>query len=75
MATFGKRSFNIVRGSDVVRDGMYLELNEEGGKQGLAEVFFFETGEFVANTFGNDVPLEALEWLAAKARSGLPPET
>jgi len=76
MLTFGDRRFDAVRGSDVVRDGMYLELSEDGGKQGIAEVFFSdETGEFVLNTFGNDVPLEAIEWLVSEARVSLPPKS
>lgn len=74
MVTFGQRSFTTVRGSDVDRDGMYLELSEVGGKQAIAEVFFSDaTGEFALNTFENDVPLEAVEWLAAQARLSLPP--
>lgn len=74
MLTIGKRNYNLVRGSDVVRDGMYLELSQEGGKTGIAEVFFSdETSEFVLNTFGNDVPLETIEWMVGKARESLPP--
>jgi hypothetical protein len=73
MLIFGTRQFDAVRGSDIIRDGMYLELSEHGGKQGVAEVFFSDqTGEFVLNTFGNDVPLEAIEWLVSEARTSLP---
>ena len=47
MVIFGQRSFTTVRGSDVDRDGMYLELSEVGGEQGIAEVFFSDsTGVF-----------------------------
>lgn len=75
MVIFGQRSFTTVRGSDVDRDGMYLELSEVGGEQGIAEVFFSDsTGVFTLNTFGKDVPLEAVEWLAAQARLSLPPD-
>jgi len=75
MLTFGSRRFHAVRGSDDVRDGMYLELSEDGGRKGVAEVFFCdETGEFVLNTFGNAVPLEAVEWLVSEARAKLPPK-
>ena len=76
MLNFGKRQFTAQRGSDVIRDGMYLELNEHEGKPGIAEVFFSdETNEFILNTFGNDVPLEAIEWLIAEARASLPPNS
>ena len=75
MVTFGQRSFTTVRGSDVHRNGMYLELGEIGGKQGLAEVFFSDsTSGFTLNTFDNDVPLEVIEWLAAQAHLSLPPD-
>jgi hypothetical protein len=47
---------------------MYFGMSERGGKAGIAEVFYSdETGEFVLNTFGNDIPLEAIEWIAATA--------
>lgn len=67
------RTFDVVRGSDIVRDGMYLEMSETGAKAGVAEIFYADQNhKFVLNTFGNDVPLEALEWLIAKAKEMLP---
>jgi len=52
---------------------MYLEMNEVGGKAGIAEVFYADgSREFVLNTFGNDVPLEAIEWMIVKAKTALP---
>lgn len=73
MLSVGDRRFELVRGSDIHRDGMYLEMSEAGGKSGIAEVFYSDqTGDFVLNTFGHDVPLEAIEWIAAKARTELP---
>lgn len=72
MLSVGNRIFEFVRGSDLNRDGMYLEMSERGGKAGIAEVFYSdETRAFVLNTFGNDIPLEAIEWIAANARSTL----
>jgi hypothetical protein len=74
MVTFGQRSFSTIRGSDVARHRMYLELSEVGGKQGIVEVFFSDrTGEFGLNTFDNDEPLIAVKCLAALARSRLRP--
>ena len=75
MPEFGGRHFQTVRGSDVIRDGMYLELIEGSDEMvALAEIFFSdETEDFVFNTFGNDLPLEAVEWLIAEARVLLPP--
>ena len=62
MLNIGEHRFQTVRGSDINRDGMYLELSEHGGKQGVAEMFYSHaTGKFILNTYGNDVPLEAIE--------------
>ena len=75
MLTVGSRIYKVVLGSDVIRDGMYLELSEDGGNASIAEVLFSdETGKFVLNTYGNDVPLEAIEWLVSEARLSLPPQ-
>jgi hypothetical protein len=53
------------------RDGMALELTRADGTR-LAEVFEDEdTGRRTVNVFERDVPLEAIEWLLAEARSRL----
>ncbi len=73
MFAVGGRNFEVVRGSDIIRDGMYLEMSEVGGKAGIAEVFYSDqTEDFVLNTFGNDIPLQAVEWIVAKAKTDLP---
>jgi hypothetical protein len=67
------RAFTLVRGSDIDRDGMYLELSEEGGRSRIAELFYSDAHRnFVLNTFGNDVPLEAIEMLIDQGRKSLP---
>ena len=72
MPLIGKRTFETVRGSDIHRDGMYLELSETGGEQGIAEIFYSDqTGDFTVNTFGNDIPLEVIEWMVVRARQDL----
>ena len=72
MPLIGKRTFETVRGSDIGRDGMYLELSETGGEQGIAEIFYSDqTGDFTVNTFGNDIPLEVIEWMVVRARQDL----
>jgi hypothetical protein len=73
MLSLENRKFKLTRGSDVDRDGMYLEMSEEGGGAGIAEVFYSDqTHKFVLNTFGNDIPLEAIEWIVAEAKTALP---
>lgn len=68
--------FELVMGSDVAeRDGMYLELNDGSVEtMPLAEVFYSDTdGSMSASTFGNTIPLDAVEWMIAEAKRRLPP--
>lgn len=68
---FKGRVYTLLLGSDVIRDGMYLELSE-GKNVGIAEVFRSdESGETILATFGNDIPLEVIEWLVSQARERL----
>ncbi|GAA3888004.1 hypothetical protein GCM10022276_03880 [Sphingomonas limnosediminicola] len=73
METAGQR-YSLIRGSDVDRDGMYLELRRDGDPDEVAEVFYSdETGEFSLTTLHNAVPLVAIEWLIERSRELLPP--
>ncbi len=68
------QTYTVIRGSDVDRDGMYLELMRENHEGEVAEVFYADgTGEFSLTTFGNSVPLAAVEWLIEQSRALLPP--
>ena len=68
----GEQQFKVIMGSDVQRDGMYLELSLEGGSD-LAEVFYSDTTHtFSLTLFEPAVPLEAVEWLISEARRRLP---
>lgn len=72
------RNYFYVRGSDVDRDGMYLELFHGDakfpGQEPLAEIFYSDKGgSMVVTTFSEAVPLEAVEWLIAEAKTQLPP--
>ena len=63
-------------GSDVAdRDGMYLELNDGSMEtMPLGEVFYSDIdGSMTATTYGNDLPLDAVEWMIAEAKRRLPP--
>ena len=74
MVEISGQTYAIIRGSDVDRDGMYLELTSDGQQGEVAEVFHAdETGEFSLTTFGNAVPLVAIEWLIERSRALLPP--
>ena len=59
--------------SDIIRDGLGVEIVDEN-HQTVAEVFRRDADQtVVVNTFGNDLPLDALEELLSYARSYLEP--
>lgn len=69
-------SFELTMGSDVQRDGMFLELSDGVIEHApLAEVFYADTnGQMTLATFGNvSIPLEVVEWLISEGRRRLPP--
>lgn len=71
-----KIKFELIRGSDVLRDGMYLELYVSGTSplRQVAEVFYSDvTQEFFLTCYEENIPLEAVENLISKARISLPP--
>ncbi|MDF2998709.1 MAG: hypothetical protein K0R27_4346 [Xanthobacteraceae bacterium] len=70
------RSYALQRGSDIIRDGMFLELHDRTDADGecLAEIFYSDqTNDMVFTAFKEDLPLPAVEWLIAQARALLPP--
>ena len=74
---FEGKNYQLIRGSDIQRDGMFLELwttnGERRGDQ-LLEIFFSDvTGRMTLNTFEADVPIELVEECLKQARESLPP--
>lgn len=72
----GDRDYTYIMGSDVQRDGMYLELAlaDDGLEQALAEVFYSDVdGTMTFSGYAPDLPLEVVEWLISEARRRLPP--
>ena len=70
--------YQLTRGSDAARDGMFLEAELLQGKERrvLAEVFYSDaTDKFVVSCFEEKVPMELIEYLVAKARQCLPPSS
>jgi len=64
--TFQGRQYEIIFGSDVQRDGVYLELSDRTGNTAevLAEVFHYdEEGKVVFNCHRKDIPLPLIKWL------------
>jgi len=72
------RVYKTTRASDVVRDGMTLELEEvalEPGRGILAEAFWHDPdGRFTFTVYDKDpLPFALVEWFVTKARHLLPP--
>jgi len=71
------KDYSYVIGSDLVRDGMYVEVS--GGPDGdeqVAEIFYSdETHAMCVTLYQTSVPLEVVEWAIAIARKRLPVKT
>lgn len=67
------QSYGVTVGSDIQRDGMYLEV-EDNAKAVLAEVFYSDRENSMTFTsYRNDLPLPLVEWLIAYAKERLTP--
>jgi hypothetical protein len=65
--------FRTARGSDVRRDGMYLELIDESSGDEVAEVFYSDVrNEWTVSVFKPELPLRVVEALIERARRDLP---
>lgn len=69
-------NYELLCWSDVVRDDVYLELNKAHTNPfvQIAEVFYSDvTDEFTLSCFVENIPLDLIEQLIAKAKETLPP--
>ncbi|NRP69501.1 hypothetical protein ILFOPFJJ_00367 [Ensifer psoraleae] len=76
MMEFAGRHFLLTHGSDVQRDGMYVEVSEQisGGTHVVLEVFYWDQdGRMTFSAFCEDLPLELIEFAAQAARERLTP--
>ncbi|EPC7545566.1 hypothetical protein ACR2Y1_003677 [Morganella morganii] len=67
--------YEIIRGSDIVRDGMYLELRlpDTSPAEQLAEIFYSDVShEFSISIFADNLPLSIIEILITEAKTALP---
>lgn len=65
--------YQTVRGSDVQRDGMYLELIDQNTEVGVAEVFYSDTThEMSISVFRPSLPLTVVEAFIKRAKHDLP---
>ncbi|MGP9419520.1 hypothetical protein ACT3RT_11080 [Ewingella sp. AOP9-I1-14] len=72
----GSPSYDFVIGSDIARDGMYVEvrLKDSNPLLVLAEIFFSDqTHTFALNCYVQNIPLDVILELIDIAKKRLPP--
>ena len=70
----GGQIYYCLLGSDVIRDGMYLELSESSGEE-ILEIFYSDqTGFMTLTALKENIPVEAVEWLIEQAKTKLLPK-
>jgi hypothetical protein len=68
------RDYHGVIGSDLDRDGMYVEVQDARDSSVLIEVFYSDERHTMTVTlYGSDIPIEVVEWSLQTARTRLPP--
>lgn len=68
------QSYEVIVGSDVQRDGMYLEVSNQA-KAVIAEVFYSDEHDTITFTgFVSDIPLPLVEWMIGQAKARLTPK-
>ena len=70
-------TYSFTRGSDVVRDGMFLEADviDAPGRRTVTEVFYSDrTSQFSVSCFEEGVAVELIEHLISEGRRLLPPK-
>ena len=71
--TQNTNGYQFLMGSDIVRDGMFMEMLDANGVC-VAEVFYSDvTGKMVVTLDQNELPIEAVQELLSRARLKLPP--
>lgn len=74
MVKIAGHSYEVIVGSDIQRDGMYLEAWNEGGAV-VAEVFYSDQDDTMTFTgYLSDLPLTLVEWMIGQAKIRLIPE-
>jgi len=74
MVEIAGQSYEVVVGSDIQRDGMYLEVWNEA-KAMVAEVFYSdERDEMTFTGYLADIPTPLVEWMIDRAKAQLTPD-
>jgi hypothetical protein len=72
----GGKKYSLTVASDVIRDGMALELDDvtEGSPRLVLFAFYSDSdGAMTFASFGEELPLELVDWFIFEARRALPP--
>lgn len=71
------REYSYLIGSDLVRDGMYVEVTDRlDSANEILEIFYSDVSHKMSVTLYKwDLPLEVVEWAISVARERLPPNT
>ena len=66
--------YGYVLGSDLVRDGMYVEVSDiQNETSAILEIFYSDvTHAMTVSLYMMDIPLEVIEWAIAVAKERLP---
>jgi hypothetical protein len=71
---FDGREYEILLGSDVQNDGMFLEMNDLSGNVPDTVLFAFRSdidGRVTLSAYREDLPLDAVAWFVQRARETL----
>jgi hypothetical protein len=72
------RVYETVMGSDLINDGMFLELNDltDGGHETILYAFFSDIdSKFTFWAYKNELPFDLVETFVSEARKRLPPKS
>jgi hypothetical protein len=73
MPEIAGQTYRVVVGTDLERDGMFVEIANSDGVN-LAEVFYSDKdGRMTFTAWKQELPLEVVEWAAVYARERLTP--
>jgi hypothetical protein len=76
MKEFNRKRYEVILGSDVINDGVFLELNDTSQEKSETVLFVFRSdddGRYSFSAYRDGVPLGLVEEFIREARRRLPP--
>ena len=74
---FNGIEYEILRVSDVIRDGMYLEASilKPGSRDPVLEIFYSDAdSSFTVSYCRDGLPMELVEYMIVNSKTALPPD-